>query len=1011
MPSVDLREVVVRLANRRPDRTEANVQSDLHLLLTVAPLDLDDDQLHDIVLEAPAGSRRRIDVEVGSTVFEVKRDLRIGQVRADAEDQLAGYVSSQAARMQRRYVGVLTDGAEWRLYHLVDGILAFVSELLINPAQPDVERLCVWLESVLATVGRIAPVPREIERRLGATSPSHALDYADLLTLYTRHRQLPTVAVKRELWAKLLTTAFGTNFTDEDALFVNHTLLVATAEIIGHAILGFELADPHLTPATLMTGSLFSQAQISGVVEADFFDWIVEVPGGEAFVRSLARRLSRFEWAAVEHDVMKVLYESVIESQQRHRLGEYYTPDWLAEEIVDAVVDEPLTQRVLDPGCGSGTFLFHAVRRYLAAADEADWSLEQAIRGATASISGVDVHPVAVTFARITYLLAIGTERLRAAERPPFSVPVYLGDSVQWGQQRDLLSTHTLVVPTAEGLQLFTSELRFPERLLSDAGRFDQLVAELADKASTRPGGGAVPRLDPTYRRFAIADDERPVIEATFRTMCELHDENRDHIWGYYVRNLARPIWLSHAENRVDRLIGNPPWLAYRFMTEQMKQEFRQMSQMRSQWMGATVATHQDLSGLFVSRSIELYLKVGGRFGFVMPLAALSRRQFAGFRAGDWPAPPEPTTVRFDEPWDLHLVKPSFFPVPASVVIGLRSRGGARPMPAEREIWSGRLPTHNVSRGEARSRLERRLSTDTALTTNPSPYAARFAQGATVVPRFLFLIEPAGTAPLGAGAGRRRVMSHRTAFEKQPWRDLAPLEGVVEASFVFPMHLGDTLLPFRPLKPVEVIIPWDGTRLLTGNDDRLDMYPGMAEWWRHAENVWLQHRSSERLTLDERLNYRHGLVQQFPMPEHRIVYTKSGMYLAAAVISDRRCIVDHKLYWAPASNLAEAQYLIAILNSDAITQAVRPLQARGEHNPRDFDKYVWRLPIPAFDQNDRTHSRLVELADAASVLAANMVVSGKRRFEAVRRDLREAIARSPVGQEIEEIVAEMLLNP
>ena len=63
---------------------------------------------------------------------------------------------------------------------------------------------------------------------------------------------------------------------------------------------------------------------------------------------------------------MKVLYESVISANERHRLGEYYTPDWLAEEIVSQVVTDPLAQRVLDPGCGSGTFLFHAVRRYLA---------------------------------------------------------------------------------------------------------------------------------------------------------------------------------------------------------------------------------------------------------------------------------------------------------------------------------------------------------------------------------------------------------------------------------------------------------------------------------------------------------------------------------------------------------------------------------------------------------------------------------------------------------------------
>ncbi|GEM_PF-4483655 len=90
---------------------------------------------------------------------------------------------------------------------------------------------------------------------------------------------------------------------------------------------------------------------------------VLEVPGGASFIRTMARRLSRFAWAAVAHDVLKVLYESVIGTETRKRLGEYYTPNWLAEQIVTTPVPEPLTQRVLDPACRSGTFLFHAVRR------------------------------------------------------------------------------------------------------------------------------------------------------------------------------------------------------------------------------------------------------------------------------------------------------------------------------------------------------------------------------------------------------------------------------------------------------------------------------------------------------------------------------------------------------------------------------------------------------------------------------------------------------------------------
>ena len=40
--------------------------------------------------------------------------------------------------------------------------------------------------------------------------------------------------------------------------------------------------------------------------------------------------------------------------------------------MVATTVTDPLGQRVLDPASGSGTFLFHAVRRYLKPADEAE---------------------------------------------------------------------------------------------------------------------------------------------------------------------------------------------------------------------------------------------------------------------------------------------------------------------------------------------------------------------------------------------------------------------------------------------------------------------------------------------------------------------------------------------------------------------------------------------------------------------------------------------------------------
>lgn len=1017
---IDLDALAKRLANRDAKRTEANVQSDLHALLLAAPLELEEDDLRDdeVILEQQAGARHRIDVEAGLCVFEVKRDLRKGSVRSDALKQLTGYVRARSEQMHQRYVGVLLDGADWELFQLVDTDLQSASSFQLDATKPDVDGLCIWLEAVLATTEKITPAPREISRRLGADSPAHALDFAELAALYAKHRQVPSVRLKRDLWARLLTTAFGTGFTNSDELFIDHTLLVITAEIIAHAVIGLDPTAADISAASLVSGQLFADAQVVGVVERDFFDWIVEVPGGDRFVKTLARRISRFAWHEVDHDVLKILYESVISSAQRKQLGEYYTPDWLADRVVDASVTQPLNQRVLDPACGSGTFLFHAIRHYLRAADAANLDNRAALLGLTQKVIGMDIHPVAVTFARVTYLLAIGTERLASPDRPALSIPVYLGDSIQWGQEQTLFRADALVVPATDSGQLFATELWFPANSINDAGQFDLLVSELADLAARqRAPKTPVPSLQPIFKRYSIPQNDQTIIAATFKTLCMLHDTGRNHIWGYYVRNLARPFWLARDPNRVDVLIGNPPWLAYRHMTPEMQREFRVLSEERGLWAGAAVATNQDLSALFVLRAIERYLKAGGRFGFLVPLAALSRRQFAGFRTGRFELRNASLSIRFAEPWDLHAVKPTFFPVPACAVFGTRVDGErATPLPSLAQTWHGKLPQANIGWAQAQEYVEHGsgdMRRANELTTGGrSPYHPRFSQGATVVPRYLLIVEEKLAGPLGAGAGRVAVRSRRTPNEKEPWKSMPPLDGSVDRQFVRPLHLGDTLLPYRMLQPLKAIIPWDGKQLLRTAEERA-LYPGLADWWARAEEAWNAGKSkSSNLTLLDRLDYQKTLTSQLPLVPgaYRVLYNKSGMYLAAAIVSGD-AVVNNSLYWGSASSLEEARYLEAILNSALLTARLRPLQSRGEHNPRHYDMYVWQMPIPAFDPDDTRHVRLAHLAADAEKIAAAVVLDSGKRFETQRRAVREAVAASETGHKIEAEVSTLLREP
>jgi SAM-dependent methyltransferase len=1005
-------ELLAQIARRDPKRSEATLQADIRQLVLTAPLSLTAENLVTADLETPVGVRRRIDIEVGSCLIEVKRDLSVGSVLPDAIEQLADYLKARQKETGCRYVGILTDGADWRCVCLPTeagaGPPREVSAHKLAPTKPDAEAFLIWLEGVLATARDVPATPREIRRRLGADSSAYELDRATLLDLFTRHRDHPAVRMKRRLWARLLTTALGTQFDDRDELFVEHTYLVNTAEIIAHALVGFDLTS--IAPASLLSGGQFEQSGIAGVVEADFFDWVVHVPGGEPFVRSLARRVGRFRWQEVGGDVLKVLYESVITAPTRKRLGEYYTPDWLAERIVSAAIERPLETRVLDPSCGSGTFLFHAARRYLAAAEDAGTPLGAALAGLTRHVLGMDLHPVAVTLARVTYLLAIGRDRLLRKDRGPIQVPVYLGDAVQWKREADNLFTGgNLVIETDDQKQLFEAELRFPEELLEDPTRFNQIVEQMTTLAGNRKQGGPLPKLSGLYQRFAVSPAAQATLDVTFQTLCDLHDEGRDHIWSYYVRNLARPWWLSLPQNRVDALVGNPPWLAFRFMTEAMQKAFREYSDERGLWHGAKVATHQDLSGLFVVRAVERYLKIGGRFAFVMPNAAVDRGQFQGLRTGRYTQPDakESVAIAFDPAWDLRRIRPHFFPRGAAVLFGTRAVE-ARPLPTEITVWSGRVPEQNASWEAVKDALtqspgQARPASD----DSTSPWAERFRNGATIFPRLLFFVTRQAAGPLGMPAGKASVRSLQRANDKKPWKDLPALDGVVETEFLRPVLLGESLLPFRIVSTFEAVLPRDRDGLMDGQSDRLDAYEGLASWWRRAEAVWEKHRSSDRLSLIEQLDYQSKLKQQFPIQPERIVYNASGMHLLAARLNDQRAVIEHALYWATAASTAEARYLCAILNSAAITELVRPFMSYGK-DERHFDKHIWQVPIPLYDPSNDLHGRLSARGAELETAIAKIEVDPQRHFPAVRRDIRQFIAESEAGRDVEALVEELL---
>lgn len=416
-------------------------------------------------------------------------------------------------------------------------------------------------------------------------------------------------------------------------------------------------------------------------------------------------------------------------------------------------------------------------------------------------------------------------------------------------------------------------------------------------------------------------------------------------------------------------------------------------------------------------RACELYLRKGGRFGLVLPNAAIDREHYAGFRSGHYGGRSGEVAIAFDPSWDLRRLRPHFFPRAASVVFGtrmdLRHQSGesegdwaGKKMPDEVEIWTGRLKTPNAPWSEASGWLTRRTGKVQHVgQLTKSPYAPAFTQGATFTPRFAFVVERREASSLGLPKGRIAVQSSRSVQEKKPWKDLPTISDVIESKFVRPFYTGETIFPYRTGTPQLAVIPCSKSDLM--GPSQIEMHPGLHHWWQKAESYWMEHRSSERLSLAERLDYQATLSKQLPIPPLRIVYNRAGMHLAAAKIVDRRALIANGLYWAAVRSLDEADYLCAIINAPVTTELVRPFMSYGK-DERDIHKHIWEVPIPLFDEANPVHRRLAELAKAAEQTAAQFTLNSELHFAASRRHIREALMATEVGQEINEIVFELI---
>ena len=1029
------RAAAARILRRHDNfEAEANITSAVRDFLILTGLAESDE----IVEENPPSEdsrRKAVDLTALNTFMEFKR--RIGSTggfepNPQYVQQLDDYLAQSEAAGRGVRIGILTDGRHWLLRWPNAGEVKTTPPhaFLLDSADRWFP-LYEWLrEKALASQQDVLPKREVIVEAFGPNSPLYERDIAALGSIYQSCAGEETVRIKRRLWRDLLLAALGEiarTPAEMNDLFVRHTYLSAVIGMAVQASFGVDIYQlARNDPADLLLGRRFQQdTGLQGIVESDFFAWPLEVAGGLPLVQAVADRVARFDWRNAPADVAAVLYESVIPPDERRQLGEYYTPHWLARTMVREVVTDPLKQHVLDPACGSGTFIAEAVSHFIAAAEQTRLEPVETLDRLRSSVTGIDVHPVAVHLARAAWVLAARPAIERAADAgysDTVSVPVYLGDALQLRfDPGDLFSAHQVRVEVEdEG----NKALIFPVRLVERANEFDAMMSHIADAIES--GGDPLIALDD----HGIVDaGERQTLKATIGAMQELHARGRNHIWAYYTRNLVRPVALSRG--KVDAIVGNPPWLNYNSTVSTLRTELeRQSKEIYGIWAGGRYSTHQDVAGLFFARCTDLYLKDGGLIGMVMPHSALQTGQYSKWRTGAWQVGHNGRSLVVDfgckTAWDLEGLEPNtFFPVPASVVFARRTdstdKARAVPLVGEVERWLGKA-------GPNASRETRFSITDTSV-GGVSPYAAYTREGATVVPRCLFFVSETEN-PAIVRAGRTvTVNPRRGVHDKQPWRglDLTAITGqTVGSAHFFDVHLGETLVPYATLEPLKALLP------VKRDDAQLPAYAGgaggvrlgglerrMRERWQIVSRLWEENKAAaNKLSLLARLDYHGELSGQLDWQWNpgarsiRVAYNQSGAPTAALIHHDD-ALVDYTLFWIACKDTREANYLLAIINSQTLYQAVTPLMAKGQFGARHLHKHLWKLPIPEFDPDKAAHAAIADAGEAAAAGTARELARLRADRERVtvtiaRRELRKWLRSSPEGTAVEHAVERLL---
>jgi type I restriction-modification system DNA methylase subunit len=731
-------------------------------------------------------------------------------------------------------------------------------------------------------------------------------------------------------------------------------------------------------------GGVYSRGGITNFLEGDFFSWYLDAlsPRLEEALREIARELSNFEPASTiisahaVQDLLKRLYQYLIPQEVRHKLGEYYTPDWLAEFILEEVgYDGNLKKRLLDPACGSGTFIVHAIQLAKKYAHDHNIIPIETVKNIVSNIYGFDLNPLAIIASRTNYLFALG-ELVNYLDH--FEIPIYLADSVLWPEKTaqlelNCLGGEHLKVPTSIG------QFRVPNIWVKGRGFLMNKAAYLVTEMS-KLHYIPIEAMERLKNEGLVFPPHEQIVQSFYEQILELEIKGKNGIWSRFLKNAFAP----SMSGKFDYVVGNPPWIRWGYLSKEYREATLKMWQEYGLFSLKGSAARlgggeKDFSMLFTYAVIDYYLENGGKLGFLITQEVFKSKGagegFRRFQLG------ERDYFQVLKAHDLITVQPFEQAANKTAAIILK-KGSKTKYPIPYTLWTrkkgvGKIPTDLNLQDAIKFLNKEKLIAKPIGSKNESWQTIKRSQkelNNIKGDNFYLARRGASTEPYGVFWLKiKQVMSNGDLLvENLPEkgkRKIHKIEERIESEHVYPSISGSDLIRWCAIPKVSVLIVQDPQKREPYNMSFMKSnYPRTYGYLSRFKDILLSRGSNTVRELAEKTEFyaMYG-IGSYTFSNYKVVWKRMTNDIHAAVISQFKTEYGYKTViptdttsFFALDNEYEAHYICALINSLPVREFIRSYSSSG----RGFGapSVMKHVGIPKFDPNNKLHQKLSQVS-------------------------------------------------